>query len=213
MLAGADSRRGRASVTRESREVATGRERDVLLQGLDRGQPKILALDGFEGGVMVSLYPGRVIGFDAEGSQAWGPIDTGEIKHVGQYFVRLDGGWVAWEIYREEGRVRIVWDLPSGSGRREVPKGSGITDLVVSPDGALIAVSTSTNLNIGGVRDSLFVLRTRDGAEVYRRYFRQYTRTRMAFLGPRHLAVTRADLDQGGGWIEVLQVPEAVAAP
>ncbi len=197
----------------KTREVATGRERDVLLRDLDRGQPEILALDGFEGGVMVSLYPGRVIGFDAEGSQAWETIDTGEIKHVGQYFVRLDGGWVAWEIYRDKGRVRFVWDLPQGSGRREVPKGSGITDLAVSPDGALIAVSTSTNLNIGDIQDSLFVLRTRDGAEVYRHYFRQYTRTRMAFLGPRHLAVTRADLDKGGGWIEVLQVPETVVAP
>ena len=33
----------------------------------------------------------------------------------------------------------------------------------------------------------------------------------MAFLGARHLAVTRADLEQGGGWIEVLQVAEAAA--
>ena len=57
------------------------------------------------------------------------------------------------------------------------------------------------------------MLRTRDGAEVYRHYFRQYTRTRMAFLGARHLAVTRADPDKGGGWIEVLRVPEAVAGP
>ncbi len=81
------------------------------------------------------------------------------------------------------------------------------------PRVALIAASTSTNLNIGNIKDSLFVLRTRDGAEVYRHYFRQYTRTRMAFLGPRHLAVTRADLEKGGGWVEVLAIPEAVAGP
>ncbi len=197
----------------KTREVASGREREVLLQGLDLGGPEILALDGFEGGVMVFLYPGQVLAFDAEGKPYGDPIDTGEIKHVGRNFVRIGDGWVAWEIYREEGRARVVWDLPAGSGRREIPKGSGIKDLAVSPDGELIAVSTSTNLNIGDVRDSLFVLRTRDGAEVYRRYFRQYTRTRMAFLGARHLAVTRADLDKGGGWIEVLEVPEAVAGP
>ena len=196
----------------KTREVASGREREVLLQGLDRGQPEILALDGFEGAVMVSLYPGRVIGFGADGARAWGPVETGGIEHIGQYFVRLDGGWVAWEIYREKGRVRFLWDLPSGSGRREVPKGSGITDLAVSPDGALIAVSTSTNLNIGDIQDSLFVLRSRDGAEVYRHYFPRYTRTRMAFLGPRHLAVTRADLGKNRGWIEVLRVPEPATA-
>ena len=90
--------------------------------------------------------------------------------------------------------------------------GSSINDLAASPDGALIVVSTSTGLNIGDVRDSVFALRTRDGAEVYRRFFRKYTRARMTFLGTHHLAVTRADLDQGGGWIEVLQVPPAATA-
>ena len=66
---------------------------------------------------------------------------------------------------------------------------------------------------IGAVRDGLFALGTRNGAEVYRRYFRKYTRTRMAFLGARHLAVTRVDLDRGGGWIDVLQIPDDVAGP
>ena len=194
----------------KTREVASGREREVLLQGLDLGGPEILAIDGFEGGVMVYLYPGRVMTFDARGELAWGPIVTGEIKHVGRNFIRIGDGWVAWEIYRDKGRARVAWDLPAGAGQREIPKGGGITDLAVSPDGALIVVSTSTNLNIGDVRDSLFALRTRDGAEVYRRFFRKYTRARMAFLGSRYLAVTRVDLDKGGGWIEVLEIPETL---
>ncbi len=195
----------------KTRAVATGRERSVVLSGLDRGQPEILALDGFGGGVTIALYPGKVLAFDGAGAPAWGPIDTGDIKHVGRYFTRIGDGWVAWEIYRDKGRERILWDLPQGAGRHEVPLGSSINDLAVSPDGALIVVSTSTGLNIGAVRDSLFALRTRDGAEVYRRFFRKYTRARMAFLGTRHLAVTRVDLDRGGGWIEVLQVPPAAA--
>jgi hypothetical protein len=197
----------------KTREIATGRERSVVLADLDRGDPEILTLDGFEGGVMVALYPGRVLAFDGAGALAWGPIDTGEIKHVGQYFLRIGDGWVAWEIYRDEGREQILWDLPQGAGRHEVPLGSSITDLAVSPDGALIVVSTSTGLSIGSVRDSLFAFRTRDGAEVYRRYFGKYTRTRMAFLGARHLAVTRVDLKQGGGWIDLLQIPDGAADP
>jgi hypothetical protein len=83
--------------------------------------------------------------------------------------------------------------------------------LAVSPDGALIVVSTSAGLNIGSVRDSLFALRTWDGAEVTRRFFRKHTRARMAFLGTRHLAVTRVDPDKRVGWIEVLQIPSAAA--
>jgi hypothetical protein len=193
----------------KTREVASGRERTVVLSGLDRGSPEILALDGFEGGVTVWLYPAQVLAFDGAGALAWGPIDTGDIKHVDRYFTRIGDGWAAWEIYREKGRELIIWDLAQGSGRREVPLGSSITDLAVSPDGALIAVSTSTGLSIGSVRDSLFAFRTRDGAEVYRRFFGKYTRTRMAFLGNRHLAVTRVDLKQGGGWIDLLRIPDA----
>lgn len=196
-----------------TREVASGRERVVVLSGLGLGQPEILSFDGFEGEVMVALYPATVLAFDGTGARIWGPIDTDPIKHVGQFFLRIDDGWVAWEIYRDEGRLNVIWNLAQGSGRHEVPLGSGITDLVASPDGALIAISTTTSLNIGDVRDSVFVLRTRDGAEVYRRYHRKYTRTRMAFLGPRHLAVTRADLDRGGGDVEVLEVPESVFGP
>jgi len=112
-----------------------------------------------------------------------------------------------------EPAIRILWDLPQGAGRHEVPLGSSITDLAVSPDGALIVVSTSTGLNIGSLRDSLFAFRTRDGAEVYRRYFDKFTRTRMAFLGARHLAVTRVDLKHGGGGIEVLRIPDDAAGP
>ena len=93
----------------------------------------------------------------------------------------------------------------------EVPLSSSIHDLAVSPDGLPISISTSTGLNIGSARDSLFVLRTRGGTEVYRRYFRKFPRTRMVFLGARHLAVTHIDLDRGGGWIEVLQVPDGAA--
>jgi hypothetical protein len=192
----------------KTREVTSGREREVLLDGLDGIQPQILALDGFQGPVLVAQYPAQVLGFNARGARAWGPVSPEGIDHIGNTFIRLEDGWVAWEIYREEGRAKLVWDLPAGAGRREIPMGSGITDLALSADGALIAVSTTTNLSIGEVRDSLFVLRSRDGAEVYRRYFRKYTRTRMAFLGARHLALTRADLDTGGGWIEVLEVPE-----
>ena len=51
-----------------------------------------------------------------------------------------------------------------------------------------------------------------DGAEAYRRFMPKYTRARMVFLGAHHLAVTRVDLDRGGGWIEVLRVPPAAAA-
>lgn len=196
-----------------TREVATGRERAVLLDGLDGIGPRILALDGFEGAAILAQYPAEVLTFDAAGARVGEAIRPEGIEHIGDGFVRLEGGWVAWETYREKGRVRLVWDLPAGAGRREIPLGSGITDLAVSPGGALVAVSTTSNLNIGDTEDSVFVLRTRDGGEVFRRYHRKYTRTQLAFLGARHLAMTRFDRATGEAWVEVLEVPQDAAAP
>ena len=122
------------------------------------------------------------------------------------HFRLPDGGWVAWDGYRDEGRYRVGWSLTNGAGLYEIPKGRGITAVSASPDGRYIAVSVSTIILIGSVRDAVFVLRTADGAEVWRRYFPTYTRNHVAFLGSGYLAVTF----QGDGppRIDVLEVPE-----
>ncbi len=97
-------------------------------------------------------------------------------------FVRVGQGFVAWDAYREDGRYRIAWSLAGGNGRAEIPKGRGITAVAVAPDGRHVAVSTTTALNIGSIRDSVFVLRASDSAEVFRAYLPTYARSRVAFL-------------------------------
>ena len=77
-------------------------------------------------------------------------------------------GWVAWDGYRDTGRYRVAWDIQGAKGLHEIPKGRGITSVSVSPSGRLIAISVTTNLNIGSVRDAVYVLRTSDGREVFR---------------------------------------------
>jgi hypothetical protein len=46
-----------------------------------------------------------------------------------------------------------------------------------------VAVSTTSSLNIGRVKDSVFVLSAVDGREVFRRFISRYSRTSVVFLG------------------------------
>jgi len=43
-------------------------------------------------------------------------------------------------------------------------------------------------LNIGNTRDTVVVVRTSDGQEVFRRYLSAYNRTGVAFLGREYFA-------------------------
>ncbi len=79
--------------------------------------------------------------------------------------------------------------------------------MAVSSDGAYIALSTSSGLNIGSVPDAVYVLRSADGSEVFRRTLPRYSRSQLALLGPRHLAYTRYDGTRQ--WIEVVELPAA----
>jgi hypothetical protein len=95
---------------------------------------------------------------------------------------------LAWDAYREEGRYRLHWRTAKGAGSHEVALGRSITAVGAAPSGSYVAVSTTTALNIVHIRDSVFVLRTSDGIEVFRRYLPTYTRSRVAFLGESRFA-------------------------
>jgi hypothetical protein len=119
--------------------------------------------------------------------------------------LRVGEGWVAWDAYREEGRYRLRWRTTKGAGSHEVPLGRSITAVDAAPSGSYVAVSTTTALNIGHIRDSVFVLRTSDGVEVFRRYLRTYTRSRVAFLGDSCFAFDDRQGEHFG--VRVLEIP------
>jgi len=143
------------------------------------------------------------VGLDGWANEA--PIEPTGFEHVGENIRLLDEGWVAWDGYRDNGRYRVGWSLPSGEGLYEIPKGRGISAVSVDPAGRYIAVSVSGTLSIGSVEDSVRVVRVADGAEVWRRYMPRYTRSQVAFLGTGHLALTR--VNESDVRIEVLEVP------
>jgi hypothetical protein len=71
----------------------------------------------------------------------------------------------------------------------------------MTPSGDLVAVSVSTGLNIGHIRDSIYVLRATDGTEVFRQYLPMYTRTPVLFPSD-DLMVYTADRQ-----VVVVQIP------
>ncbi len=106
----------------------------------------------------------------------------------------------AWDVYRDDGApYQVSWNLNGLSGMHNALKGRSISSAAATPSGDLIAVSVSTALNIGRIRDSLYVLRASDGSEVFRRYLPTYTRTPvyfptndlMVYTGDRQVIVLR----------------------
>jgi hypothetical protein len=125
--------------------------------------------------------------------------------------VVVGDGWVAWDAYRDAGRYRIAWSLGDRRGEVEVPLGRGITAVDVDATGSYVAVSTTTSLNIGRIRDAVYVLSTRDGEEVFRRYLPTYTRSRVAFLAAGRLAYDDKSGDTFGIRLVQLRAPAEMA--
>jgi hypothetical protein len=145
-----------------------------------------------------------VLGFD--GARRGPPLVADGVDPQATTFLRVGGGWVAWDAYREHESYRVAWLLPIGRGTHPVLKGRGISAVAVNPAGTYVAISTTSLLNVGRIRDTVYVLRTRDGAEVWRRYMPPYMRSSVAFLGDRFFAYTEWNGIQDS--VRVLRIPD-----
>lgn len=191
------------------RNLATG-VRTAIRFPLERpASINLLAADPTTDRYILTRNSKEIFGIDRTGATVWGPVSSPGFYIRRNNWRRVGDGWVAWESYRDSGRHRVFWSLPGGKGRHEIPKGRNIKDVSVSPSGHLIAISVGTALNIGDIEDSVYVLRTADGTEIFRRFFKPYTRSRVAFLGDAYFAYTRHEEtgQRRRGHVMVLKVP------
>ena len=86
----------------------------------------------------------------------------------------------------------MSWNVNGHAGTHHVLKGRSINSAAMTPSGDLVAVSVATALNIGSIRDAIYVLRATDGTEAFRRYLPMYTRTPV-FFATDDLLVYTAD--------------------
>ena len=202
--------RGPADGAREhrlrTRSLTDGSEQTVTLTSLPQNeQYTLIGARTAQGPFSLAQFPDAVISVDLQGNILGEPVLPGGIDNTRWGFRWLNDGWVAWDGYREAGRSRVVWDLANGRGTLDLPKGRRISSLSVSADGRMIALSTSSNLRIGDTPSAIIIFRTNDGEEIYRRYQGKHIRSNLAFLGSRHLAVTR--FQEGREFVEVVRLP------
>jgi hypothetical protein len=144
-----------------------------------------------------------IVGLD--GGVRRGPLAPAGVEPLGLTWRRGGAGWVAWDGYRERDAYRVAWETAHGQGRHRIPRGRSPGAVAVDPEGRHVALSVSGVYSIGAVPDAVIVLRTADGAEVFRRYLPRYARAGVAFLGAGFFAYT--DVEDGRSRLIVLRVP------
>ena len=137
-----------------------------------------------------------------DGTARWGPWNPEGLKAWAGTLRRLGDGWVAWDAYRDGEPYRLEWALPRGAGAHVLPRGYGIQSAAVDPLGRYIAISIDGQFSFS-MPDAVYVLRTSDGSEVFRKSLPQYNRSQVAFLGEEFFAYS----DEGG--VRVLQLEDA----
>lgn len=182
-----------------------GRDDVVInLAALGRASFVLRDVDPVARAVLVAMNERAFATLGYDGAVLGDPIRPPGVEPLHMTFRRVGAGWVAWDGYTEDGYA-IAWSLPAGRGRHPVLRGRGITDVAVHAEGGLIALSVTTSLSIGEVRDAVYVLRVADGAEVFRRYLPRYARSAVFFPGSDLFAYTEFDGTRATAL--VLQIP------
>jgi hypothetical protein len=117
----------------------------------------------------------------------------------------IAGGWIAWDTYLDEGRYVVAWTRGGAVTRRELPRGLGINGAAIDTAGEFVAVTATSGLNIGNQRDEVWLVRTSDGTELFRRYAPKYSRDTVALPGGRYFVV--GEINDGRPALRVYRLP------
>ena len=191
----------------------------IQVTSLDGSQPRVVGhellqratlspveLDGGRGTLVVNRDLGTFVALGLDGGVAWGPLTAPNVEVQPGTFRYADGQWLAWDAY-VEGRAKLArWSTRTGAGSYTVPLGRGITAGALAGSGRYVAFSTTTELNIGSIPDTVLVRRASDGSEVFRKSLPTYARSHVAFLGERYFAYT--DIAGATATTRVLTLPD-----
>ncbi|HEY6549202.1 MAG TPA: hypothetical protein VI589_14900, partial [Vicinamibacteria bacterium] len=133
-----------------------------------------------------------------------------ELERLLSEVVLLADGWLGWDVYTEDRRYLVAWDLPGGRGRVEEPKGRGVTAAAADPAGRYVAYSTTTTLSVGSVPDAVALLSTSDGSDLWRRQLPRFARAQVALFA-EHFAWS--DSTSVPPRVRVLRLPASPVPP
>jgi hypothetical protein len=109
----------------------------------------------------------------------------------GHHLRPLTNGWIAWDTYRDlGGRYVVTWDADGHTGTRTLSRGLRIDGIAFDQRGQHIAVSASAaSTRIGNQRAEVWLLRTSNGVELFRRYTASSFASSIALPAGRYFAV------------------------
>ena len=119
----------------------------------------------------------------------------------------IPDGWIAWDTYLDDGRYVVAWNRGGSITKRELPRGLGINGVAVDQAGEFVVVTATSGLNIGNQRDEVWLVRTSDGTELFRRYAPKYSRDTVALPTGRSLVV--GEITDGRPGLRVYRLPAA----
>ena len=173
------------------------------------GSPfELLALDMESRQLTIAAYD-NIFAVDLDTPRVvWGPHAVPDVALRGNGIRRIGDGWIAWDTHTDTGvEDDIVWSLPSGSESHTVLKGRRIRSVAISAGGQLIGVSVNPkHERLPDAQPSIYVFRTSDGEEVFRRYAPpRVLAGSIQFLGDEFFAYEES------GAVHVLRVAAAAA--
>ena len=177
---------------------------------LQRATVTPVELDPATGLMIVNRDLTTFVALSLDGGVSWGPVTAPGVAVQPSTFRYAGGQWLAWDAY-VEGRAKVArWSTRNASGSHTVPLGRSFTAGALSSDGHYVAFSTTTELNIGSISDTVLVKRTSDGKEVFRKTLPAYARSHVVFLGNRHFAYTdiATATDKVTATTRVLRLPD-----
>ena len=112
------------------------------------------------------------------------------LSRFGHHLRPLKTGWIAWDTYREADRYIVSWNVDGRTGTRTLSKGLRIDTIAFDERGEHVAISASASSSrISSQRAESWLLRTSDGAELFRRYAPTTSRPVVALPAGRYFAV------------------------
>jgi hypothetical protein len=187
-----------------ARELLGTRVRHGDTSAFGTGSYEVIGYDPGRETMTFARNLSEIIDVDTRSGQASGPpLRPRDVASQPGTFRRFRTGWFAWDAYRDDTPWRAVWSVGGRPGRYDVDWSKMISHATVNPSGTHAALSLDTRFGrIPAGSEALVLVRLSDGKEIFRKRLARFTRTRVAFLGDRHLAWTEE------GAVVVARVPE-----
>jgi hypothetical protein len=183
--------------------------RRIAVPNLPQGSVGPLTGAGPQGPFYVSVLGTGVtqwLTIDGAGAIASTVRAPGIVSRFSHQLHPLADGWIAWDTYLDEGRYVLAWSRAGAVTQRELPRGLGITGVAVDAQGEFVAVTATSGLNIGRQRDEVWLVRTSDGTELFRRYAPKYSRDRVALPAGRYFVA--GEITNGRPALRAYRLPE-----